>query len=70
MAETDMAELGRQFKQLRRERRITLKEAAGAICSEATLSRFENGHSQLPADIFIALVERLHFDWRFFTVPD
>ena len=68
MAESEMVELGRKFKQLRRERRITLKEASGTICSEATLSRFENGRSQLPADIFIALIDRLHFDWSFFAL--
>lgn len=58
--------IGEQFKRLRKERRLTLKEAAGDIVSVSSLSKFENGTSQLAADRFFLLLDRLNLDWDAF----
>ena len=56
--------IGKQFKLMRKERKLTLKEAAGDILSVSSLSKFENGTSQLAADRFFLLL-----DWDTFTQP-
>ena len=59
--------IGEQFKRLRKERWLTLREAAGDIVSVSSLSKFENGTSQLAADRFFLLLDRLNLDWDAFT---
>ncbi|WP_367369174.1 helix-turn-helix domain-containing protein [Schleiferilactobacillus harbinensis] len=59
-------QLGQRFKKLRRERHITLVQAAGTDCSPSALSKFENGKSQLSAEVFISIITRLHIDWAEF----
>ena len=61
--------IGKQFKLMRKERKLTLKEAAGDILSVSSLSKFENGTSQLAADRFFLLLDRLNLDWDTFTQP-
>lgn len=58
--------IGQHLQKLRIERRVTLAQAAGNDCSPSTLSRFENGRTQLPAEVFINIVSRLHLDWAEF----
>ncbi|MFT8339426.1 helix-turn-helix domain-containing protein [Schleiferilactobacillus harbinensis] len=58
--------IGQHLQKLRIERRVTLAQAAGTDCSPSTLSRFENGRSQLPAEVFINIITRLHLDWAEF----
>lgn len=52
---------------LRQERRLSLRAAAGDITTAATLSRFERGNTQLSANTFIELLDSLHFDWSLFA---
>ena len=61
--------IGKQFKLMRKERKLTLKEAAGDILSVSSLSKFENDTSQLAADRFFLLLDRLNLDWGTFTQP-
>ena len=61
--------IGKQFKLMRKERKLTLKEAAGDILSVSSLSKFENDTSQLAADRFFLLLDRLNLDWDTFTQP-
>lgn len=61
--------IGRQFKLLRRERGLTLKMAAHGILSVSSLSKFENGTSQLAADRFFLLLDQLNLDWDVFAKP-
>lgn len=58
--------IGRRFKELRKQRNVTLSEAVGNECSVAALSKFENELSEISSETFIHLVNRLHIDWREF----
>lgn len=60
---------GQLFKKRRQERHITIREACAGICSPSTLSRFENGHSNLSAVDWVALLHRLQLDWQDFLPP-
>lgn len=61
--------LAMKFMNLRQERKLSLRDAAGDITTAATLSRFERGSTQLSANTFIELLDSLHFDWSLFAEP-
>src|SRR5690625_7283297 len=51
---------GKTFKQIRKGKSFTLKEAAGSTLSIAQLSRFENDHSMIPVDLFHELLQNVN----------
>ncbi len=52
--------LGPIYKQLRKARHISLKEAAGSQFSISMLSRFENGLTELSADKLYICLENIY----------
>lgn len=54
-----MREFGQTIKEIRKNKGMTLKEAAGDILSTAQLSRFENGKSQISAQNFYFILQNL-----------
>ncbi len=52
--------LGSQFKELRTEQNISLKEAAKDIVAVSTLSRWENDQTELQFDKVLQLLENIH----------
>lgn len=51
---------GETFQQLRKNKRITLKEAAASSISAAQLSRFENNKTMLTVDQFFHCLENIN----------
>jgi|GEM_PF-3536471 len=51
---------GKTFKQIRKGKSFTLKEAAGSTLSIAQLSRFENEQSMIPVDLFHELLQNVN----------
>lgn len=59
-------EQGGILRVCRQERRLTLRQIAGGTLSPASLSRFENGKTQISADSFLEMLNRVHLDWQIF----
>lgn len=59
-------EQGEILRVCRQERRLTLRQIADGILSPASLSRFENGKTQISADSFFEMLNRTHLDWQSF----
>lgn len=53
-------EFGQTFKQIRKSKGMTLKEAAGETLSLAQVSRFENGQSMITIDLFYELLSNIN----------
>lgn len=51
---------GQQIKQLRSERKMTQKELAKGVCSQAELSKIENGKTMPTIDLVQRLSQKLH----------
>src|SRR5699024_8830635 len=51
---------GETFQLIRKGKNMTLKEAAGEILSVSQLSRFENGLSMVPGDLFHQLLQNIN----------
>lgn len=51
---------GKTIKQIRKSKNMTLKEAAGEVLSVSQLSRFENGKSVIPVDLFYEVLNNLN----------
>ena len=51
---------GKQIKQLRIERKLTQKELAKDVCSQAELSKIENGKTIPTIDLVQRLSQKLH----------
>lgn len=51
---------GSTIHTIRKSKNMTLKEAAGTSLSVSQLSRFENGKSVIPVDLFYAVLENLN----------
>ncbi|WP_208560244.1 Rgg/GadR/MutR family transcriptional regulator [Marinilactibacillus kalidii] len=51
---------GQVFKTIRKSKGMTLKEAGGSILSVSQLSRFENGKSMIPVDLFFDLLNQIN----------
>ena len=62
----DYEKLGRVFRQLRKNRRISLKQVAGEAVSLSQLSRFERGESDLSLARFLTILGRIHVDVKEF----
>lgn len=54
-------EIGYLFKEIRLERGLTITDVAGNM-SASTVSKFENGHSEISAEKLILLLNRLGMD--------
>ena len=51
---------GKQIKQLRIEKNLTQKELAKGVCSQAELSKIENGKIMPTIDLVQRLSQKLH----------
>lgn len=51
---------GAKFKELRTAQKISLKEAAEAVVNPSSLSRWENGQTELKFETVIELLENIH----------
>lgn len=53
-------ELGPEFRKIRKAKRITLIEISKGISSEPSLSKWERGLQNIPANVYCELLRRLH----------
>src|SRR5690625_239018 len=51
---------GKTIQEIRKSKNMTLKEAAGDSLSVSQLSRFENGKSMIPVDLFYEVLDNLN----------
>ena len=62
-----MTHLGKLFHDLRQSKHISLRQAAGDICSATQVSRFENGLPEITASKLFALLENIHISLAEFS---
>ena len=51
---------GETIKKIRKSKNMTLKEVAGDSLSLSQLSRFENGKSMIPVNLFYEILDNLN----------
>lgn len=56
----ELVNYGATYKQLRKQRRITLQQAADGIVDASTLSRWENGYGNMYFDNVVQLLNKLN----------
>jgi len=56
---TNMENLGKSLRLIRKGRNITIKQAVKDVCSQAQLSTFENGDSQITLKRFYGIIKNL-----------
>lgn len=55
-----MKNIGKKYRELRKEQGITLAQAANGICASSNLSRWENGNVNLEFNKVLALINQIH----------
>ncbi|WP_303972280.1 Rgg/GadR/MutR family transcriptional regulator [Streptococcus merionis] len=55
-----MSKIGSTFQKIRQSKHISLRQAAGQVCSPSLLSRFENGLTELTANKLFAILDTIH----------
>lgn len=63
--------IGKTFKEIRLKKKLSLKYICNGICSQASLSRFENNIGDIPLNKFLKLLNRIEIsESEFFSYID